>query len=161
MIFVLRHGKTNEQNYLDKELFKKSIPKIIKNIEEFTSIKNVKRVVTSLQERCYESALMLSEALGIEMLATDKLNRCDEGRRKSNIRLKEYSDRAKRSVLKHFREDKNYAIILITHSSVYKNLVEFLSNTKLEDQWLYFRALSCVPYNKKFNRFYLKTYNHV
>ncbi len=118
IIFVLRHGKTNDENNLNIELFKKSISKIIKNIQEFTPINNVKRIITSEQQRCYQSAVMLNEVLNVEMIATDKLNRCDEGRKKSNLRLYNYSEKVKKSVLKHSIKDNNYAIILITHSII-------------------------------------------
>ena len=163
LIFVLRHGKTNSDNKLDKNIFKKSIPKIIKNIKVFTPIDNVKRIISSYRERCYSSGMMLSQNLDIELIGTEKLNRCDEGKKKSDVRLLDYAEKIKRNVAKHSKKDKDYAIILITHSSVYRTLVKFLAHNKEEatQEWLYFRCLTPIRYNEDDGRFYIEAYNYI
>lgn len=162
IIFVLRHGKTNHNNKLNKQVFQKSVQKIIENIEKFTSINNVKRIITSHQERCYSSAVMLNNVLNIELITTEKINRCDEGKKKSDIRLNLYADKVKKSVLKYSQENNDYAIILITHSSVYRSFVKFLCpNEKVSSEWLFFRALTVIPYDDKNKDFYIKAYNYV
>lgn len=161
IIFVLRHGKTNHENKLNRSVYKNSIPKIINNLKKFTDIDNIKKIITSHRERCYQSGSMLSECTNIKLLVTEKLNRCDEDKRNCDIRIKEYADKIKKNVLKHSKEDKNYAVILITHSSVYRTLVKYLCMSKIPNDWLYFRALSVVKYDENKNNFYLKVYNYI
>jgi hypothetical protein len=130
-------------------------------LKNFTNIENVAKIITSHRERCYESGLMLNRSMNVKLLVTEKLNRCDEGKNKCDDRIKEYADKIKKNVLKHRKENKDYAVILITHSSVYRTLVKCLCNDKTPNQWLYFRALSVVEYNEENNKFNLKVYNHI
>ena len=142
-IFVLRHGPTDGHENLNKKKYFKLIPSITQHITRYCGPDKIQSIYTSPLDRCKDTADILAELLKIKNVKKEKyLHRWngrhnDETREEANNRVKKFG--------KHIRKhDNKENIILITHSSVYRSLVESLYGHKVRHQKINKGALSII-----------------
>lgn len=143
-IFVLRHGPTDGHENLYKKKFLKLIPSITNHITDYCNPNDIESIYTSPIERCKDTARILAKVFNINEIKKKKyLHRWNgkrETREDANNRVRKYG----KYIQKKYT-DKN--IILITHSSVYRALVESLYHHKVPHQKLHKAALSVIDLN--------------
>jgi broad specificity phosphatase PhoE len=125
-IFIVRHGPTHKDN-LDIITYHNYFVPQIKDI--ISNYGNISYIYTSPIERCKNTASILAKALNLsddKIIMTDDLLRFDRKIECSCIT----KHRTKR--FGHRLRSKKENILIVTHSSVIKYILEGISHTKIK-----------------------------
>jgi broad specificity phosphatase PhoE len=156
-IFILRHGPTDKSENLQGDKFIKMLPNIKKVIGKYCGDNKIKCIFTSPVERCMDTSKLVAKKLDVKKVKEeDGLRRCD---REKNEKCSDANKRA-RKYAKFIKKKLKYKhnIILVTHSSVYKKIVEELYGHDLPKTRLHKASLSIVDLeNSKLCEFNIKS----
>jgi len=147
-IFIARHGPTHNDE-LDIQTYRDFFaPKIRNLINTITNNVGIERIYTSPIARCKKTAKIIANSLNIPrdlLLKTDALLRFDQERECSCITKK-----SARS-FGHILRESTKNVLLVTHSSVLKYVLEGLSHTSIKK--FYVNKGSVTVYDTSTNAF--------
>lgn len=147
-IFIARHGPTHNDE-LDTDIYRNYFaPKIRNLINTITHSIGVNRIYTSPITRCKKTAKIIANSLDMSrdlILKTDALLRFDQERECSCIT--KHSARSFGHILRESTEN----VLLVTHSSVLKYVLEGLSHTSIKK--FYVNKGSVTVYDTSTNSF--------
>lgn len=129
-VFIARHGPTHKDELDIKQYHKVYAPQIKKMINKYG---NVTRIYTSPIERCIHTAKILAKYLDIphnEIITSNYLLRHD-AKNESNELAKE---RAREFGHMLYYTETN--ILVVTHSSVLRHILEGVTNTNIKNFYI-------------------------
>jgi len=152
-IFIMRHGPTKNYNIKTASL-KKIIPRIAKEINSYGKIDVV---ITSPITRCVETSKMVMEYMKInqdKLIINDILQRVKKGESWDECHLRGVN--IGKNMLSIVQNDNMNNILIITHSSILKSIVEGATGKLKDDEHLHATSLTIFNHTTKKLLFYNK-----
>lgn len=136
-IFIMRHGPT-KHDIIQVDKFKEIIDKIRLRLQNYEPID---KVITSPITRCVKTSQILKEAgiFNVEPEITNKLKRISSNNFNKNDKKKKAVQFGK-SIIEKYNSVNN--LLIITHSSVIKSLIEGITDKKISDEYYHEASLT-------------------